>query len=147
MMLIWGESANLRHLPECLCFLFHQMRTELWEKPLHTPRRRPQGWYLSRVVAPMYRKMRAEMKRTHPSGKPLGHTRKANYDDFNEFFWRPEVLGYSYHASEDAAPGDVGARGNTGGGGMMSSCGAAAVSEVFGTAGFELGVPNQPDVR
>eukprot|EP00962_Isochrysis_galbana_P057810 scaffold30368_cov73-Isochrysis_galbana.AAC.1 len=142
-MLIWGEAANLRHLPECLCFLFHQMRKELWEKPLHTPRRRPQGWFLSRVVAPMYRKMRAEMKRTHPSGKSLGHTGKANYDDFNEFFWRPEALGYSYHASEDAAPGDVEARGRAG----LSSSGVTAVSEVFGSAGFELGVPHQPDVR
>ena len=24
-LLVWGEAANLRHCPECLCFLFHQM--------------------------------------------------------------------------------------------------------------------------
>lgn len=23
--LIWGESANLRHMPECLCFIFHKI--------------------------------------------------------------------------------------------------------------------------
>ena len=22
---IWGEAGNLRHLPECLCFLYHKM--------------------------------------------------------------------------------------------------------------------------
>ena len=25
-LLIWGEAANLRHMPECLCFLFHNTR-------------------------------------------------------------------------------------------------------------------------
>eukprot|EP00967_Tisochrysis_lutea_P145029 scaffold271754_cov28-Tisochrysis_lutea.AAC.2 len=151
---------------------------ELWEKPLHAPRRRPQvrnatrarwwelqndcgakvhlhpahsgtpqGWFLSRVVAPLYRKLRAEFKRTAPNGKPLGHTRKANYDDFNEFFWRPEALGYSYHASEDAAPGDIGVRGAAAGAAMLSSSGVAAVSEVFGASGLELGVTSQPDIR
>jgi callose synthase len=29
-LLIWGEAANLKHVPESLCFLFHKMRTELW---------------------------------------------------------------------------------------------------------------------
>ena len=29
-LLIWGEAANLRHVPECICFLFHQMRHVLW---------------------------------------------------------------------------------------------------------------------
>ena len=24
-LLIWGEAANIRHMPECLCFLFHKM--------------------------------------------------------------------------------------------------------------------------
>ena len=26
-VLVWGEAANLRHVPEALCFLYHQMRT------------------------------------------------------------------------------------------------------------------------
>jgi len=100
-LLIWGEAANLRHMPECLCFLFHNTRAELWDAPLHMPRRRPPGWFLSRVVAPLYHKVRAEAKRTGERGKPLGHTRKANYDDFNEFFWRRQCLQYSYFAPEE----------------------------------------------
>ena len=56
-LLIWGEGANLRHCPECLCFLFHQMRAELWRDVPASPR--PDGWFLAEVVAPLYKKMRA----------------------------------------------------------------------------------------
>ena len=54
---------------------------------------------IAQVVAPLYKKMRAEMGRRAKGGKPLGHTRKCNYDDVNEFFWSAECLNYSYHAS------------------------------------------------
>jgi hypothetical protein len=23
-LLVWGEAANLKHCPECLCFLYHK---------------------------------------------------------------------------------------------------------------------------
>uniref|UniRef100_A0A453Q818 1,3-beta-glucan synthase component FKS1-like domain-containing protein n=1 Tax=Aegilops tauschii subsp. strangulata TaxID=200361 RepID=A0A453Q818_AEGTS len=29
-LLIWGEAANLRFMPECLCYLFHHMAFELY---------------------------------------------------------------------------------------------------------------------
>ena len=87
-VLIWGEAANLRHVPESLCYLFHVMRSELWSAAAGTYVR-PQGWFLSRVIAPLYRHMRAEMNKKGARGKPLGHTCKPNYDDFNEFFWSP----------------------------------------------------------
>ena len=45
----------------------------------------------SRVVAPLYRLMRQEMNKKTKRGKPLGHTRKCNYDDFNEYFWSPSA--------------------------------------------------------
>jgi len=38
-------------------------RAELWDAPLHMPRRRPPGWFLSRVVAPLYHKV-AHLSRT-----------------------------------------------------------------------------------
>jgi callose synthase len=30
-LLIWGEAANLRFLPECLCYIFHHMADELYD--------------------------------------------------------------------------------------------------------------------
>ena len=28
-LLIWGEAANLRFMPECLCFIFHNVRLKI----------------------------------------------------------------------------------------------------------------------
>ena len=80
-VLIWGEAANLRHVPESLCFLFHKMREELWRAAVVNNQSRPAGWFLSRVIAPLYRLMRTEMNKKDAKGKPLGHTRKCNYDE------------------------------------------------------------------
>ncbi|PNY01186.1 callose synthase 9-like protein [Trifolium pratense] len=30
-LLIWGEASNVRFLPECLCYIFHQMAREMDE--------------------------------------------------------------------------------------------------------------------
>ena len=101
-LLIWGEAANLRHVPECICFLFHQMRLELWaQAAVKSTTNRPPGWFLSKVIAPLYRLMRLEMKKTAESGKPMGHTRGCNYDDFNEFFWTPACLKFGYHENQE----------------------------------------------
>ena len=129
-VLIWGEAANLRHVPESLCFLFHSMRSELW-KASHSPMQRPQGWFLSRVIAPLYRHMRAEMNKKNARGQPLGHTRKPNYDDFNEFFWSAECLKYSYHIPDDdeVGPGPLGAT-MPGGGLLRETFGAPPMPPV-----------------
>ena len=101
-LLVWGEAANLRHVPECVCFLFHQMRLELWAgASASNPTVRPSGWFLSKVIAPLYKLMRAEMKKTALGGKPMGHTRGCNYDDFNEFFWTPACLRFGYHDNQE----------------------------------------------
>ncbi|ONL96568.1 Callose synthase 11 [Zea mays] len=34
-LLIWGEAANLRFMPECLCYIFHYMGTR--SQPCHRP--------------------------------------------------------------------------------------------------------------
>ena len=110
-LLIWGEAANLKHVPESLCFLFHKMRLELWRTtPANAPNR-PQQWFLQYVINPFYKRMRSEMSRKSPAGKPLGHTVKSNYDDFNEFFWSADCLRYSYHdpSDVDLEPGGGGA--------------------------------------
>ena len=28
-LLVWGEAANLRFMPECLCYIFHNVRTTI----------------------------------------------------------------------------------------------------------------------
>lgn len=32
-LLIWGEAANVRFLPECLCYIFHNVYTNLSQSP------------------------------------------------------------------------------------------------------------------
>uniref|UniRef100_A0A7S0NMX1 1,3-beta-glucan synthase n=1 Tax=Calcidiscus leptoporus TaxID=127549 RepID=A0A7S0NMX1_9EUKA len=118
-LLIWGEAANLKHVPESLCFLFHQMRAELRNKRKPIPAYKPAGWFLSRVVAPLYRVMRAELT------KKTGHTRHCNYDDINEFFWSSECLDYSYYTPEDGSPLPMK---------TLSSSMSPAVLETFGLA-------------
>ena len=105
-VLIWGEAANLRHVPEsALLSLSLDAIAELWSAAAGTYVR-PQGWFLSRVIAPLYRHMRAEMNKKGARGKPLGHTCKPNYDDFNEFFWssRSAAAAYQQHDSSSSEP-------------------------------------------
>ena len=75
-------------------------RLELWAAPAHSVPR-PQGWFLSHVVAPLYASMRKEFNRKGPRNKALGHTKKCNYDDFNEFFWQSSCLNYAYYTAEE----------------------------------------------
>ena len=107
------------------------MRLELWAAPAQSAPR-PQGWFLSRVVAPLYSAMRKEMNRKGPRGKSLGHTKKCNYDDFNEFFWQSGCLNYVYYTSDESD---------------RLTPSAAAVLEAFGKAGdgFGRGEP-KPEV-
>ena len=58
-LLIWGEAANLRHCPECLCFLFHQMRGELWRDVPASAR--PGGWFLAEVRSKLHEATRGCM--------------------------------------------------------------------------------------
>ena len=58
-LLIWGEAANLRHCPECLCFLFHQMRAELWRDVPASAR--PDGWFLAEVRSKLHEATRGCM--------------------------------------------------------------------------------------
>ena len=71
-LLVWGESANLRHMPECLSFMFHCTLAELREAVASSaasaagmasfdipPLRR----FLDDVVAPMCRRIKADMSK------------------------------------------------------------------------------------
>jgi callose synthase len=52
---IWGESANLRHMPECILFLYHKMMEEFIRmENVDQTRSLYAGHYLDNVVMPIY---------------------------------------------------------------------------------------------
>ncbi|KAG0567651.1 hypothetical protein KC19_7G151300 [Ceratodon purpureus] len=97
-LLVWGEAANLRFMPECLCYIFHHLADEcfdLLERP-HVERSttvKPNAdgsieySFLEQIITPVYDIVAAEAKFSHGGQAP--HSRWRNYDDFNEYFWQP----------------------------------------------------------
>jgi callose synthase len=52
---IWGEASNLRHVPECLWFLYHKMMEEYIRSEGYTQTRSLYaGHFLDNVIAPIY---------------------------------------------------------------------------------------------
>ncbi|KAM7498128.1 hypothetical protein LguiA_022542 [Lonicera macranthoides] len=94
-LLIWGESANLRFVPECLCYIFHCMAMELnriLEDYIDENTGRPvlpsisgENAFLNRIVKPIYETIRAEVDNSKNGTAP--HSAWRNYDDINEYFW------------------------------------------------------------
>jgi callose synthase len=100
-LLIWGEAANLRHLPECLCFLFHKtMEEHLAKKPASQTTddgtsSRYSGYFLDMIITPIYEEISKNCL------KNVDHCDRKIYDDFNEFFWSPSCLAYELYPSQD----------------------------------------------
>ncbi|PIA26958.1 hypothetical protein AQUCO_08400016v1 [Aquilegia coerulea] len=94
-LLIWGESANLRFVPECLCYIFHHMAMELnriLEDYIDENTGRPvipsisgENAFLNQVVTPIYKTIKQEMENSRNGTAP--HSAWRNYDDINEYFW------------------------------------------------------------
>ncbi|KAI6672994.1 hypothetical protein NL676_000900 [Syzygium grande] len=94
-LLIWGEAANLRFMPECLCYIFHNMAMELnkiLEDYIDENTGRPvlpsfsgENAFLNTVVKPIYEIVGAEVKASENGTAP--HRAWRNYDDINEYFW------------------------------------------------------------
>ncbi|KAL7000400.1 Callose synthase 12 [Sarracenia purpurea var. burkii] len=94
-LLIWGESANLRFVPECICYIFHHMAMELnkiLEDYIDENTGRPalpsisgENAFLNRVVKPIYETIRSEVENSKNGTAP--HSAWRNYDDINEYFW------------------------------------------------------------
>ncbi|KAL7541715.1 hypothetical protein ACHAXR_012973, partial [Thalassiosira sp. AJA248-18] len=112
---VWGEGCNIRHMPECLWFLYHKMMEEyslsmmndhaaaaggvmvvggVGQVPAHQPRSLYAGHFLDYVVTPIFKIVSTNMKSN------TDHVNKRNYDDFNEFFWSRDCLQYSYSAND-----------------------------------------------
>ncbi|KAA0062056.1 hypothetical protein IC582_026113 [Cucumis melo] len=94
-LLIWGESANLRFIPECICYIFHNMAMELNKiledyidentgQPI-LPSISGENAYLNCVVKPIYETIKAEVESSKNGTAP--HRVWRNYDDINEYFW------------------------------------------------------------
>ncbi|XP_057764492.1 callose synthase 11-like [Salvia miltiorrhiza] len=94
-LLIWGEAANLRFLPECLCYIYHHMALELnfilddhvdeSTAQLFVPSTCKQYGFLDYVVKPIYTTIKGEAARSRNGTAP--HSAWRNYDDINEYFW------------------------------------------------------------
>lgn len=91
---IWGEAANLRHMPECIAFLYHKMHTAYVNTPPHLQANRSlyPGHFLDLVVSPIWNIISKNAK------SKSDHQNKKNYDDLNEFFWSSKCLSYDYRA-------------------------------------------------
>lgn len=88
---IWGEGSNLRHMSECVWFLYHKMMEEYTKSEGYTQTRSLYaGHFLDNVIEPIYNVL---VKSTKSNSD---HFEKKNYDDFNEFFWSRNCLRYHY---------------------------------------------------
>ncbi|KAF3444992.1 hypothetical protein FNV43_RR14685 [Rhamnella rubrinervis] len=94
-LLIWGEASNIRFMPECLCYIFHNMANEVFgilysnAHPVtgapYQNEARDEEYFLRTVITPIFEVLQKEAKR-NMSGR-ASHSRWRNYDDLNEYFW------------------------------------------------------------
>ncbi|KAL3630114.1 Callose synthase 5 [Castilleja foliolosa] len=109
-LLIWGEAANVRFMPECLCYIFHNMAYELHGllagnvsivtgeniKPSYGG---DDEAFLRKVITPIYRVIENESKRGKNGKAP--HTAWCNYDDLNEYFWSSDCFQLGWPMRDD----------------------------------------------
>ncbi|XP_078440418.1 callose synthase 3-like [Wolffia australiana] len=111
-LLIWGEAANLRFMPECLCYIYHHMAFELYGmlagnvSPLTGENVKPayggdEEAFLKKVVTPIYQTIAKEAERG--KREKSKHSQWRNYDDLNEYFWSVDCfrLGWPMRAEAD----------------------------------------------
>ncbi|KAL9236784.1 hypothetical protein vseg_011413 [Gypsophila vaccaria] len=94
-LLVWGEAANLRFMPECLCYIFYHLCHECNRVLDGVPDKETgqdyipvtigENAFLNRVVVPLYDCVKGEVGGSRDGSKP--HSAWRNYDDLNEFFW------------------------------------------------------------
>ncbi|KAI0340296.1 1,3-beta-glucan synthase [Trametopsis cervina] len=95
-LLCWGEAAQVRFVPECLCFIF-KCADDYYRSPECQNRMDavPEGLYLHSVVKPLYRFIRDQGYEV-VDGKFVrrerDHAAIIGYDDVNQLFWYPEGI-------------------------------------------------------
>ncbi|KAJ7957014.1 Callose synthase [Quillaja saponaria] len=109
-LLIWGEAANVRFMPECLCYIFHNMAYELHGllagnvsivtgeniKPSYGG---DDESFLRKVITPLYRVIEKEAKKSRGGKAP--HPTWCNYDDLNEYFWSSDCFSLGWPMRDD----------------------------------------------
>ena len=92
-LLCWGEAAQVRLCPECLCFIF-KCADDYYRSPECQNRIDPvpEGLYLRTVIKPLYRMVRDQVYEI-VDGKFItrekDHDQIIGYDDVNQLFWYP----------------------------------------------------------
>ena len=140
---IWGEAGSLRHLPECLCYIYHSMGAELLlhrdgegrHKPGVSIPHRKQGSFLSDVITPIFDVLRVEKGDTE--------TNFRNYDDWNEFFWQQHCLGFYFAHHKYYVHWNDG--GEAGAGGAGAGAGSSASSRLLSPGGRSSLPPSVSD--
>ncbi|TFK29456.1 1,3-beta-glucan synthase [Coprinopsis marcescibilis] len=95
-LLCWGEAAQVRFVPECLCFIF-KCADDYYRSPECQNRMEPvpEGLYLRTVIKPLYRFIRDQGYEV-VDGKFVrrekDHADIIGYDDVNQLFWYPEGI-------------------------------------------------------
>uniref|UniRef100_A0A7N0TVA2 1,3-beta-glucan synthase n=1 Tax=Kalanchoe fedtschenkoi TaxID=63787 RepID=A0A7N0TVA2_KALFE len=109
-LLIWGEAANVRFMPECLCYIFHNMAYELHGllagnvsivtgeniKPSYGG---DDEAFLRKVITPIYKVIDKEAKKCNNGKAP--HSSWCNYDDLNEYFWSSDCFSLGWPMRDD----------------------------------------------
>ncbi|KIO22848.1 glycosyltransferase family 48 protein [Tulasnella calospora MUT 4182] len=95
-LLCWGEAAQVRFVPECLCFIF-KCADDYYRSPECQNRMdpAPEGMYLRAVVKPLYRFIRDqgyEVQDNKYVRRERDHEDIIGYDDVNQLFWYPEGI-------------------------------------------------------
>ena len=95
-LLCWGEAAQVRFCPECLCFIF-KCADDYYRSPECQNRLEPvpEGLYLRAVIKPLYRFIRDqgyELQDFKFVRRERDHDKIIGYDDINQLFWYPEGI-------------------------------------------------------
>ncbi|KAL8272509.1 hypothetical protein Esti_003632 [Eimeria stiedai] len=83
--LLWAESANLRHTPELLCWLFHWL-CMAWDKKFT-----PEEDFID-LIRDLIQRIRDEQWYMASALRTPDHNARLLYDDFNELFWDRRCL-------------------------------------------------------
>ncbi|XP_008801869.1 callose synthase 5 [Phoenix dactylifera] len=109
-LLIWGEAANVRYMPECLCYIFHNMAYELHGllagnvsivtgENIRPSYGGDDEAFLKKVISPIYRVIEKEASKSQNGKAP--HSAWCNYDDLNEYFWSADCFSLGWPMRDD----------------------------------------------
>lgn len=109
-LLIWGEAANVRFMPECLAYIFHNMAYEVHGllagnvsivtgENIRSSYGGEDEAFLKKVIAPVYRVIEKEASKSQNGRAP--HSAWCNYDDLNEFFWSSDCFSLGWPMRDD----------------------------------------------